>query len=230
MGTAIRGVQGELLSFATNARVKSRISMHQTQEEFVAISDHAADPLSVILYLEPKNLAHPANVLALKDIGVSPLVEWINAMVDVPNNGEPKAVFVQGIFNIVDGYVGLALDGLGHVFSGLSDVVVSLSIGGKDVVPSFLQVLVKRSIFHRGRARVEIEFTWSSGLVSVELEAQISLMMVEFSSCLLADSAINLDSDSSIVSLRELYSKSENRSKGDLDSSRLSILKSLLGD
>nr|GFA94558.1 hypothetical protein [Tanacetum cinerariifolium] len=33
-------------------------------------------------------------------------------------------------------------------------------------------------------------------------EAWISLMMVEFSSCLLADSAINLDSDSSIVSLR----------------------------
>nr|GEW74522.1 uncharacterized mitochondrial protein AtMg00810-like [Tanacetum cinerariifolium] len=70
--------------------------------------------------------------------------EWINAMVDVPNNGEPKAVFVQGISNIVDGYVGLALDGLGHVFSGLSDVVVALSIRGRDVVPSFLQVLVKR--------------------------------------------------------------------------------------
>nr|GEW00123.1 hypothetical protein [Tanacetum cinerariifolium] len=35
--------------------------------------------------------------------------------------------------------------------------------------------------------------------------ARISLMMVEFSSCLLADSAINLDSDSSVVSLRVVY-------------------------
>nr|GEW44325.1 retrovirus-related Pol polyprotein from transposon TNT 1-94 [Tanacetum cinerariifolium] len=37
---------------------------------------------------------------------------------------------------------------------------------------------------------------------SLSSEAQISLMMVEFSSCLLANFAINLDSDSSIMSLR----------------------------
>ncbi|GJR76323.1 hypothetical protein Tco_0088688 [Tanacetum coccineum] len=56
---------------------------------------------------------------------------------------------------------------------------------------------------------VEIDFTWSFGFFSVELaasvEARISLMMVEFSSCLLAESAMNLDNDSSIVSLRAWY-------------------------
>ncbi|GJZ76317.1 putative reverse transcriptase domain-containing protein [Tanacetum coccineum] len=45
---------------------------------------------------------------------------------------------------------------------------------------------------------VEIDFTWSLRFVSVELEARISLMMFDFSSCILADSAINLDSDSSL--------------------------------
>ncbi|GJS00197.1 hypothetical protein Tco_0316705 [Tanacetum coccineum] len=52
---------------------------------------------------------------------------------------------------------------------------------------------------------VEIDFTWSLGFVSVEPEARISLMMFEFSSCLLADSAMNLASASSIVSLRAGY-------------------------
>nr|GEU50716.1 hypothetical protein [Tanacetum cinerariifolium] len=41
------------------------------------------------------------------------------------------------------------------------------------------------------------------GIVA-SVKAWISLMMVEFSSCLLADSTINLDSDFSIVSLREV--------------------------
>nr|GEY93353.1 hypothetical protein [Tanacetum cinerariifolium] len=49
---------------------------------------------------------------------------------------------------------------------------------------------------------VEIDFTWSLGFVSVEPEARISLMMFKFSSCLLADSAMNLASDSSLVSLQ----------------------------
>ncbi|GJW81939.1 putative ribonuclease H-like domain-containing protein [Tanacetum coccineum] len=52
---------------------------------------------------------------------------------------------------------------------------------------------------------VEIDFTWSLRFVSMEPEAWISLMMFEFSSCLLADSAMNLASDSSIVSFRVVY-------------------------
>ncbi|GJV28819.1 hypothetical protein Tco_1385267 [Tanacetum coccineum] len=64
---------------------------------------------------------------------------------------------------------------------------------------------------------VEIDLTWSLGFISVEMgrlpnplssasvEAQISLIMFEFSSCLFADSAMNLVSDSSIVFLRSGY-------------------------
>ncbi|GJY28548.1 hypothetical protein Tco_0404315, partial [Tanacetum coccineum] len=42
-------------------------------------------------------------------------------------------------------------------------------------------------------------------LIATSVEARISLMMFKFSSCLLADSTINLDNDSSIVSLRAEY-------------------------
>nr|GEX44570.1 hypothetical protein [Tanacetum cinerariifolium] len=41
--------------------------------------------------------------------------------------------------------------------------------------------------------------------IAASIEAQISLMIFEFSLCLLADSTINLDSDSSIVSIRAGY-------------------------
>ncbi|GKC00974.1 zinc finger, CCHC-type containing protein [Tanacetum coccineum] len=52
---------------------------------------------------------------------------------------------------------------------------------------------------------VKIDLTWSIGLVSVELasvEARISLIKSEFSSCLFADSPINLLRVSSIYFLR----------------------------
>ncbi|GJU78035.1 hypothetical protein Tco_1275105 [Tanacetum coccineum] len=62
-----------------------------------------------------------------------------------------------------------------------------------------------RRISDKSTVAVEIDFTWSLGFVSVEPEARISLMMFEFSSCLLADSAMNLASDSTIVSLRAGY-------------------------
>ncbi|GJV14806.1 hypothetical protein Tco_1360129 [Tanacetum coccineum] len=73
---------------------------------------------------------------------------------------------------------------------------------------------------------VEIDLTWSLGLVSVELasvEAQISLIKLEFSSCIFVNFPINLLRVSSIDCLRS--SKS-----GDLDSSRLSVLKCFLDD
>ncbi|GJY01174.1 hypothetical protein Tco_0359326 [Tanacetum coccineum] len=62
-----------------------------------------------------------------------------------------------------------------------------------------------RCISDKSAVAVEINFTWSLGFVSVEPEARISLMMFEFSSCLLADSVMNLDNVSSIVSLRVGY-------------------------
>nr|GFA27176.1 hypothetical protein [Tanacetum cinerariifolium] len=70
----------------------------------------------------------------------------------------------------------------------------------RDIV--ILGLVSIRCISDKSVVAVEIDFTWSFGFVSVDLEAQISLMMIEFSSCLLVDSTINLDNDSSIVSLR----------------------------
>nr|GFA04201.1 hypothetical protein [Tanacetum cinerariifolium] len=72
----------------------------------------------------------------------------------------------------------------------------------RDIV--ILGLVSIRCISDKSVVAVEIDFTWSFGFVSVDLEAQISLMMIEFSSCLLVDSTINLDNDSSIVSLRAI--------------------------
>ncbi|GKC30983.1 hypothetical protein Tco_1038277 [Tanacetum coccineum] len=59
-----------------------------------------------------------------------------------------------------------------------------------------------RRISDKSTVAVEIDFTWSFGFISVELvEALISLIMFEFSSCLLADSTMNLANDSFTVSL-----------------------------
>ncbi|GJY49168.1 hypothetical protein Tco_0439124 [Tanacetum coccineum] len=62
-----------------------------------------------------------------------------------------------------------------------------------------------RHISEKSALAVEIDLTWSRGFVSVKLEAQIYLIMFEFSSCLLADSTINLVSDSSRLCLRSGY-------------------------
>ncbi|GJU74307.1 hypothetical protein Tco_1265712 [Tanacetum coccineum] len=63
---------------------------------------------------------------------------------------------------------------------------------------------------------VEIDLTWSRGfvfvlieapwfLIAALVEARISLIMLEFSSCLLADYAINLVSDSFRLGLQSGY-------------------------
>ncbi|GKB09503.1 hypothetical protein Tco_0837815 [Tanacetum coccineum] len=55
--------------------------------------------------------------------------------------------------------------------------------------------LIRRIELVSASTMVEIDLTWSLGLVSVELasvEAQISLIKLDFSSCLFADSLINL--------------------------------------
>ncbi|GKC71230.1 hypothetical protein Tco_1117113 [Tanacetum coccineum] len=65
---------GELLSLAASAGFECGLSMHRTKEEFAAIFEHAAEPLYVVLQLEPEKLACPANIPALKDVRVSPHV------------------------------------------------------------------------------------------------------------------------------------------------------------
>ncbi|GKF18659.1 hypothetical protein Tco_0063577, partial [Tanacetum coccineum] len=72
-----------------------------------------------------------------------------------------------------------------------------------------------RRISEKSALVVEINLTWSRGFISVELSrlpnplsSRISLIMFEFSSCFLADFAINLVSDSSRLCLRSGYEES----------------------
>ncbi|GKA39062.1 hypothetical protein Tco_0731613 [Tanacetum coccineum] len=69
---AFSRVYGELLSLAASVGFKRGLSMYRTKDEFAAIFEHAVEPLSVILQLEPEKLARSANVPALKDARVSP--------------------------------------------------------------------------------------------------------------------------------------------------------------
>ncbi|GKF34399.1 hypothetical protein Tco_0107599, partial [Tanacetum coccineum] len=65
-----------------------------------------------------------------------------------------------------------------------------------------------RRIPGKSALAVEIDLTWSRSsliFIAASVEARISLIMFEFSSCLLADSAINLVSDSSRFGLRSGY-------------------------
>ncbi|GJR75175.1 hypothetical protein Tco_0087540 [Tanacetum coccineum] len=172
-------VQAELLSLAASAGFERGLSMHRTKKEFAAtdyaflnkISEHAAEPLFVILQLEPKKLARSANVPALRDACVSPPIvkesnvtlastslellcnivptssaaalepneEWVNAMVDEPDNemvdaatnDKPGDVFLQGVSYVVDDVTEFTVTWLKHASSSLGDVVVSLSAGEK---------------------------------------------------------------------------------------------------
>nr|GEV12635.1 hypothetical protein [Tanacetum cinerariifolium] len=83
-----------------------------------------------------------ASVPALKDSRVSPLMmeEWINAMVDMPDqemtdvatNGGSKTIFVQGVSHVVNEAGGLReVQGLKRVSFDPPDVVIALSVGEK---------------------------------------------------------------------------------------------------
>ncbi|GJY65474.1 hypothetical protein Tco_0467712 [Tanacetum coccineum] len=146
-------VQGELLSLAVSVGFERGLSVDRTKEELAGVLskisrfvpgvhgrlakayslvvttdypymnkvyDHADHPLSVILQLEPEKLAHRKND------------EWINAMVDTPDNeivdgaGNDKSgeVFVKGISHVIPGSE--------RVSSDPNDVVVDLFTEEKD--------------------------------------------------------------------------------------------------
>ncbi|GJY29770.1 hypothetical protein Tco_0405537 [Tanacetum coccineum] len=118
----VPGAQGRL--------VEASPLVAQTNYAFLnKIFEHAAEPLSVILQLEPEKLARPANAPALRDARVSPLVVKESTMtpafasLELPSN--------NGASHAVDNDVELTLIGSERVSSGLSDVVVALFIGGK---------------------------------------------------------------------------------------------------
>ncbi|GJU88597.1 hypothetical protein Tco_1301020 [Tanacetum coccineum] len=87
----------------------------QTDYAFLnKISEHATEPLSVILQLELEKLARPTNVLTLRDARVSPPIAKGSTAIPASESLELPA-------NV----------GRKRVSSGLTDVVVALSVGEK---------------------------------------------------------------------------------------------------
>ncbi|GKF21465.1 hypothetical protein Tco_0070103 [Tanacetum coccineum] len=137
-------VQAKLLSLAASAGFEHGLSMHRTKEEFAAtdyaflnkISEHAAEPLSIILQLEPEKLARPANVPTSRDTLVSPPLVKESTVTHLSESLElPSDV---GAFYVVYDVTELTMTRSERVSSGPSDVVVALSARekGDSFVPS----------------------------------------------------------------------------------------------
>ncbi|GJY48277.1 hypothetical protein Tco_0438233 [Tanacetum coccineum] len=72
--------EGELLSLAASAGFERGLSMHWDKDEFAAIFEFSAEPLSVILQLEPEKLVHPANIPTSRDARVSPPIAKVSTV------------------------------------------------------------------------------------------------------------------------------------------------------
>ncbi|GJS59712.1 hypothetical protein Tco_0654496 [Tanacetum coccineum] len=89
------------------------------------ISEHATEPLSVILQLEPEKLARSANVLIPRDTRASPPIA-------------KESTATPGVSRILDDVIEVAAVELERVSSGPIDVVVALFVDGKGnvLIPS----------------------------------------------------------------------------------------------
>ncbi|GJX47574.1 hypothetical protein Tco_0272764 [Tanacetum coccineum] len=142
-------VQAELLCLAASAGFERGLSIHQTKEEFVVVLK------KISYFLEPEKLAHPANVLALRDACVSPPIakeltvtlsstslEFLSNTVPTSSAAalEPNEEWVNAIVDERDNkMVDAAANAKSEcVSSGPGDVVVALSAGekGDGSVPS----------------------------------------------------------------------------------------------
>ncbi|GKC95295.1 hypothetical protein Tco_1160737 [Tanacetum coccineum] len=117
----------------------------QTNYAFLnKIFEHAAEPLSVILQLEPKKLVRPANIPTPWDARVSPPVAKESTVTPASKSLELSANFdlttfvfafehneEMGMSVLLDDVVELVGVGSGRVSSGPNDVVVALSASEK---------------------------------------------------------------------------------------------------
>ncbi|GJZ33521.1 hypothetical protein Tco_0578957 [Tanacetum coccineum] len=142
---------GELLSLVTSAEFERGLSMHRTKDELYFISEHASEPLSVILQLEPENLTRPAKRHPRKVACVSPPITKESTVTPTfkslelsTNSGLALSVVASehneemGISVSLEDAVELVVIGLGCASSCPNDVVVTLSAGdkGDGLVPS----------------------------------------------------------------------------------------------
>ncbi|GKB29081.1 hypothetical protein Tco_0868482 [Tanacetum coccineum] len=135
-------VQGELLSLDVSDGFERGLSVDQTKEELADVLSirHPQDtrissPIAKELTVTPisSSLEFPSNDVPSSAVAIfGQNDEWVNAMVDMPNNeivdgaGNHKLgeVFVQGISHVVPRSE--------RVSSNPNDVVVALSAGEKD--------------------------------------------------------------------------------------------------
>ncbi|GKA51613.1 hypothetical protein Tco_0744809 [Tanacetum coccineum] len=150
-------VQCELLSLAASAGFERGLRKACRSFPLVAQSDYAflnkismyaAEPLSVILQLEPEKLVCSANVPIPRDTRVSPPIAKESTMKPVSKSLELSANVVSASFaialeqneeqasvagtsHVLDDVVEVTVVGSESVSSGLTDVVVALSVGEK---------------------------------------------------------------------------------------------------
>ncbi|GJZ31821.1 hypothetical protein Tco_0576868 [Tanacetum coccineum] len=128
--------EGELLSLAASAGFERRLAeasplVAQTDYAFLnKISEHVAEPLSIILQLELEKLARPDNVPASRDARVSPPIAKESTMtlafesLELPTNVAPTSSTVASGQNeewvnaMVDGPDPEMTDGATHAKSG----------------------------------------------------------------------------------------------------------------
>ncbi|GJX73612.1 hypothetical protein Tco_0312207 [Tanacetum coccineum] len=144
-------VLGKISQFVS--RVQGRLNeasslVAQTNYDFLnKISEHAAEPLSIILQLKPEKLARSDNISASRNPRVSPPFakestpnkEWVNAMVDGPDydvtgdadKDKPTEILVQRVSHAVDADDDLVMERSRRVSSYPSDIVVALFVGEK---------------------------------------------------------------------------------------------------
>ncbi|GJY75029.1 hypothetical protein Tco_0479460 [Tanacetum coccineum] len=117
----------------------------RVQGELLSLAASAAEPLLVILLLEPEKLVRPANVPIPRDTRVSPpiakesIVTPVSAavdgsdleMTDAAAHSKSGGVFVQGTSHVLDDVAKVTVVGSECVSFGLTDVVVALSVGEK---------------------------------------------------------------------------------------------------
>ncbi|GJW34831.1 putative reverse transcriptase domain-containing protein [Tanacetum coccineum] len=107
---------------AQDRLAEASLLVAQTDYAFLnKISEHATEPLSVILQLEPKKLACLANV---------PFKGYAE-MTDGAAPSKSGGVFVQGISHVLDDVAEVTVVRSERVSSGPNDIVVSLSVGEK---------------------------------------------------------------------------------------------------
>ncbi|GKB78537.1 hypothetical protein Tco_0945432 [Tanacetum coccineum] len=123
-------VQGELLSLAVSVGFERRLSMHQTKDEFATVLKKMTNFMPVILQLEPKKLARPANVPTSRDARVSPpiakesIVTPASKSLELSTNVAPSSSIValeqneKWVNAMVDGPDAEVNDGVAHSKSG----------------------------------------------------------------------------------------------------------------